>query len=111
MLDRREVQAVPGTGGQGSADESLGRRLTQAIGMSEGQLADVFHGLEQRLVQLTADTEARIEETLRHALEKAKLPRRNDLVDVSRRLDAIERRLRVRAGVPPGAEQPGRAQG
>jgi polyhydroxyalkanoate synthesis regulator phasin len=79
-----------------TAEEEAGRvvqRVTGAAGWSQDEVRRHARELTERLVTQRRDLERNVEEGVRRALGRMTLPRREELQDVSARLERIAQRI------------------
>lgn len=81
-----------------SAEEEASRavqRVTGAAGWSQDEVRRHARELTERLVSQRRDLERNVEEGVRRALGRMKLPRREELQEVSVRLERIAQRIQA----------------
>ena len=81
-----------------TAEEEAGRvvqRVTGAAGWSPDEVRRHARELTERLVSQRRDLERNVEEGVRRALGRMKLPRREELQEVSVRLERVAERIRA----------------
>ena len=81
-----------------NAEEEASRvvqRVTGAAGWSQDEVRRHARELTERLVSQRRDLERNVEEGVRHALGRLKLPRREELQEVSVRLERVAERIRA----------------
>jgi polyhydroxyalkanoate synthesis regulator phasin len=81
-----------------TAEEEAGRvvqRVTAAAGWSQDEVRRHARELTERLVTQRQHLERNVEDGVRKALGRMTLPRREELQDVSARLDRIAERIRA----------------
>ena len=81
-----------------TAEDEAGRavqRVTGAAGWSPDEVRRHARELTERLVSQRRDLERNVEEGVRKALGRMKLPRREELQEVSVRLERVARRIQA----------------
>ncbi len=79
-----------------SADEEASKLLTklQAVtGWSQEEARRQLRDFTERLVHQRRDFERRVEETIRLAVARVKVPRREEIAQLNSRLDTLTRRV------------------
>lgn len=71
----------------------VGARMAEAAGWSPDELKRQVRELTERLASQRRSLETSVEEGVKGALAKLRVPRRDELADVAARLDAVARRI------------------
>lgn len=80
------------TGAEDEATKLIGR-VQEALGWNQEEARRQVRDFSDRLVGQRRDVEKRVEEAVKHSLSLLKVPRREELAQLSARVDELARRM------------------
>lgn len=86
-------QALVTVSGAEEEASKLLNRLQEVAGWSQDEGRRQLHQFTERLTHQRRDFERRVEETIRVAVSRVKVPRREEIAQLNSRLDTLTRRV------------------